>query len=112
MRWCSARVVLAGLGMSAAVGVPDRNGHARVVGRLVDLMAEARETRERDARTVLLSREDESMLRDVDERQLGDHGLAIAQRGSADQWRSLVRDSFRLRYGLMVVFDAAKTIIE
>lgn len=98
--------------MSAAVGVSERNGHARVVGRLVELVGEARQQLERDARTVLLSREDESMLRDVDEKQLGDRGLAIAQGGNADEWRALVRDNFRQRYGLMIVFDAAKTAVE
>lgn len=107
-----ARGVLARPPMSSAVGASDRNGHARVVGRLVELVGEARVQLEREAKTVLLSREDESLLRDVDERQLGDHGLAIAQRGSTDQWRNLVRDSFRLRYGLMVVFDATKTMVE
>jgi hypothetical protein len=99
-------------GMSSAIGVSERNGHARVVGRVVELMGEARTRADGEARTVLFSREDESLLRDVDERQLGESGLSIAQQGTTDQWRSLVRDSFRLRYGLMVVFDATKTTVE
>jgi hypothetical protein len=107
-----ARLLLARARMSSAIGVSERNGHARVVGRLLELMSDARSQLERDARTVLLSREDESMLRDVDERQLGHQGLTVAQQGTTDQWRNLVRDSFRLRYGLMVVFDATTTTVE
>jgi hypothetical protein len=85
----------------SAVGPSNRNGYARVMGRIADLMAGA-PARSRPR----ISIADERQLRDGDERQLGPAGVTIASLGSNEQWRTFVRDHVRRRFDLFVLFDA------
>jgi hypothetical protein len=93
-----------------AVAPSKRNGHAVVVGRVLELALEAQPLGD-VARTVSLSLADERLLRDGDERQLGEEGVAIARGGSTADWRDLLRVHFHRRYGLRVVFEAATTTV-
>jgi hypothetical protein len=101
---------IAHAGATGPLGRPHRNGHATVVGRLVELALTAASEGER-ARSVNLSLEDELQLKDGDERQLGAIGLAIARSGSVLEWRAALTTYFRRRYGLAVLFDAKSTTI-
>jgi hypothetical protein len=87
---------------------PKRNGHAAVIGRLVEL-ALALPPGNDLPRTASLTSEDERLLRDADERQLGAGGAVLAKSGSIEEWRALLTEHFRRRYDMTVVFDAPIT---
>ena len=81
-----------------------------MIGRLVELVRVATTLGHR-MRTLHLAPEDELLLRDVDAHQLGAGPASIASHGSVDEWRAVLRQQFRLRYDLLVVFDAKTTKI-
>lgn len=95
-----------------AVGPPKRNGYAVVVGRIVELLGALPPSAAPRARTASLSRADEKLLRDADERQLGPRGIELANDPSLDRWRDALRDHFRRRYDLQLMFDASETRVE
>jgi hypothetical protein len=87
---------------------PKRNGHATVIGRLVEL-ALALPTGNDVPRHADVTPDDEMLLRDADERQIGKEGVAIVEGGSAAEWRAFLGAHFKHRYDMDVVFDAAST---
>jgi hypothetical protein len=93
-----------------AVRAPNRNGHAYVVGQLVEVIGSA-PSEVRRAPMVFLTREAEDQLRDGDEAQLG-LNWADARTGPRETWRGFLRAHIRRSYGLMVVFDAATLHVE
>jgi hypothetical protein len=94
-----------------SVAGPTRNGHAEVLGRVLELLATLPD--EKRARPcVALSRFDEVALRDADARQLSLLALRVAASGSAHQWRECLSAQLRSRYDIIVVFDAATTRVE
>jgi hypothetical protein len=95
-----------------AVLPPNRNGYSVVVGRLVDLSVDAKPVPPHVTRHALLSRADETMLRDADQRQLGSAGSHVAHDGTREEWRAFLREHFRRTYDLVVLFDAPKTTVE
>jgi hypothetical protein len=95
-----------------AVHPPNRNGYAKVVGRLADLSGDSPAGYIPRKRTALLTRDAEEMLRDADAQQLGARGLALAKHGSKPAWRTFLYEHFGLKYGLVLVFDAQAMRVE
>lgn len=90
----------------------NRNGYAVVLGRIGDLMGEAPPNVVPRSRTLLVSRAAEGMLRDADAQQLGRPGVEVAQQASVREWRAFVREHFRRKYDLIVIFDASKLSVQ
>jgi hypothetical protein len=88
-----------------------RNGHAQVIGRIVDLLASPAASARRP-RTIRLSREDERLLSDADDRQLPIAQLALARDGAQAEVRAMLCTHFRRRFDLLVTFDASETSTE
>jgi hypothetical protein len=99
-------------GPSVAMSAPNRNGYAKVVGRILEIMDDVPRTFAGRPPTAFLSPTDEKLLRDGDERQLGADGYAAARDGSTADWRAFLADHFRLRYRFVLLFDAPKTVVQ
>ena len=90
---------------------PNRNGHAQVIGKIVDIISGPPGAARRP-RNVRLSREDEHALADADERQLVFAQMSIAKEGSKEATREMFKKHFLLRFDLLVSFDASETTAE
>ena len=91
---------------------PNRNGYAVVVGRILDLIAKQPPSFIEGSRTVTLSRAAEGMLQDADAQQVGAHGRELARHGAKVEWRAFLRDHFKRKYDLLVLFDGAKMSLQ
>lgn len=95
-----------------AVHPPNRNGYATVVGHLGDLAANVQTDALRRKRTVLLTRDAEEQLRDGDQAQLGARGIALAKHGAKPAWRTFLGEHFRLKFDLILLYDAPALRVE
>jgi hypothetical protein len=88
-----------------AVGPPLRNGHALVLGRVLDVVVRLSCEERRTLLHLRISRLDERELRDADDHQLSNAQLAIARSGSDEEWREALALHFKHRYHIILVFD-------
>jgi hypothetical protein len=99
------------LSTERALRAPNRNGHARVVGEIVELLRHAPPAVSREP-IVFLTRDAEESLRDADDAQLGRATASRAREASRREWRDLLRAHIWRTYGLTVVFEALHLHVE
>jgi hypothetical protein len=90
----------------------NRNGYSTVLGQIVGLVARAPASPSWRGPTVLVPSSHEQLLRDADAVQIGAAGVVLARTGPKAEWRVFLRDHFKRKYGLALVFEALELAVE